>query len=94
MSKRRVVITGLGIVSPVGNDVATAWAAIVAGRYLLPRTRHFSRTGSFDWLGTTLLALCTTALLLAVSAATGLRMPDLPMSPPKVRAALDAAGGK
>ena len=32
MSKRRVVITGLGIVSPVGNDVATAWAAIVAGR--------------------------------------------------------------
>ncbi len=32
MSKRRVVVTGLGIVSPVGNDVASAWAAIVAGR--------------------------------------------------------------
>ncbi len=32
MSKRRVVITGLGIVSPVGNDVATAWANILAGR--------------------------------------------------------------
>ena len=32
MSKRRVVVTGLGIVSPVGNDVDTAWAAIVAGR--------------------------------------------------------------
>ena len=32
MSKRRVVITGLGIVSPVGNDVATAWASILAGR--------------------------------------------------------------
>ena len=32
MSKRRVVVTGLGIVSPVGNDVATAWSAIVAGR--------------------------------------------------------------
>ena len=31
MSKRRVVITGLGIVSPVGNDVATAWAAILSG---------------------------------------------------------------
>ncbi|HWW31622.1 MAG TPA: beta-ketoacyl-ACP synthase II [Steroidobacteraceae bacterium] len=31
MSKRRVVITGLGIVSPVGNDVATAWANILAG---------------------------------------------------------------
>ncbi len=32
MSKRRVVITGLGIVSPVGNDVGTAWASIIAGR--------------------------------------------------------------
>jgi 3-oxoacyl-[acyl-carrier-protein] synthase II len=32
LSKRRVVVTGLGIVSPVGNDVASAWAAIVAGR--------------------------------------------------------------
>jgi 3-oxoacyl-[acyl-carrier-protein] synthase II len=32
LSKRRVVITGLGIVSPVGNDVATAWASILAGR--------------------------------------------------------------
>jgi 3-oxoacyl-[acyl-carrier-protein] synthase II len=31
LSKRRVVITGLGIVSPVGNDVATAWANILAG---------------------------------------------------------------
>src|ERR1700727_1662702 len=31
MSKRRVVITGLGIVSPVGNDVDTAWASILAG---------------------------------------------------------------
>jgi 3-oxoacyl-[acyl-carrier-protein] synthase II len=32
LSKRRVVITGLGIVSPVGNDVATAWSSILAGR--------------------------------------------------------------
>ncbi len=32
MSKRRVVVTGLGIVSPVGNDVTSAWASIVAGR--------------------------------------------------------------
>jgi len=31
LNKRRVVVTGLGIVSPVGNDVATAWGAIVAG---------------------------------------------------------------
>ena len=30
--KRRVVITGLGIVSPVGNDINTAWDNIVNGR--------------------------------------------------------------
>lgn len=32
MSRRRVVVTGLGIVSPVGNTVAEAWANLVAGR--------------------------------------------------------------
>ncbi len=32
MSKRRVVITGLGIVSPVGNTVAEAWDNIINGR--------------------------------------------------------------
>jgi 3-oxoacyl-[acyl-carrier-protein] synthase II len=30
--KRRVVVTGLGIVSPVGNDVQTAWKALCAGQ--------------------------------------------------------------
>jgi MFS family permease len=56
-------------------NVPVGIAAIVAGRYLLPRTRQFSRTDSFDWLGTALLAASTTALLLAVSAAAGLSMP-------------------
>jgi 3-oxoacyl-[acyl-carrier-protein] synthase II len=32
LSKRRVVITGLGIVSPVGSSVDSAWAAILAGQ--------------------------------------------------------------
>ncbi len=31
MSKRRVVVTGMGIISPVGNDVATAWRNILEG---------------------------------------------------------------
>ncbi|HQR54858.1 MAG TPA: beta-ketoacyl-ACP synthase II [Burkholderiaceae bacterium] len=30
--KRRVVVTGLGVVSPVGNDVPSAWSALLAGR--------------------------------------------------------------
>jgi 3-oxoacyl-[acyl-carrier-protein] synthase II len=29
---RRVVVTGLGIISPVGNDIASAWDSITAGR--------------------------------------------------------------
>jgi 3-oxoacyl-[acyl-carrier-protein] synthase II len=32
MSRRRVVVTGLGLVSPVGNSVAEGWANVVAGR--------------------------------------------------------------
>ena len=32
MDKRRVVITGLGIISPVGNSVQVAWENILAGR--------------------------------------------------------------
>ncbi len=32
MTKRRVVVTGMGIVSPVGNTVSDAWSNIVAGR--------------------------------------------------------------
>ncbi|HTT08297.1 MAG TPA: beta-ketoacyl-ACP synthase II [Gammaproteobacteria bacterium] len=32
MARRRIVVTGLGMVSPVGNTVAESWAAILAGR--------------------------------------------------------------
>ncbi len=32
MSRRRVVVTGLGVVSPVGNTVAEAWSNLIAGR--------------------------------------------------------------
>jgi 3-oxoacyl-[acyl-carrier-protein] synthase II len=32
MSRRRVVVTGLGLVSPVGNTVAVGWASLMAGR--------------------------------------------------------------
>ena len=29
---KRVVVTGLGTVSPLGNDVASTWQGVVAGR--------------------------------------------------------------
>lgn len=32
MGERRVVVTGLGLVTPVGNDVEASWSAILAGR--------------------------------------------------------------
>lgn len=32
MSRRRVVVTGLGLVSPVGNTVSEAWENLIAGR--------------------------------------------------------------
>lgn len=32
MNERRVVITGIGVVSPVGNDLATFWESLKAGR--------------------------------------------------------------
>jgi len=41
MNKRRVVITGLGIVSPVGNDVTTAWRNILAGNSGIGPVTHF-----------------------------------------------------
>jgi 3-oxoacyl-[acyl-carrier-protein] synthase II len=41
MSKRRVVITGLGILSPVGNDLASSWDGIVNGRSGIGPITHF-----------------------------------------------------
>ena len=41
MSKRRVVITGLGIVSPVGNGIAEAWDNTLNGRGGIGPITHF-----------------------------------------------------
>lgn len=41
MSKRRVVITGLGHVSPVGNDVATGWQNLLAGKSGIAQITRF-----------------------------------------------------
>ena len=44
MSKRRVVITGLGIISPVGNTIPEAWDNLVAGRSGIARITRFDPT--------------------------------------------------
>lgn len=41
MSKRRVVVTGLGMVSPVGLDVKTSWESILAGKSGIRPIEHF-----------------------------------------------------
>ena len=39
--RRRIVVTGLGVVSPVGNDVATTWRNLVAGQSGIGRITRF-----------------------------------------------------
>jgi len=41
VSRRRVVVTGLGIVSPVGNTVQQAWSNILAGKSGIGRVTRF-----------------------------------------------------
>jgi 3-oxoacyl-[acyl-carrier-protein] synthase II len=41
LSKRRVVVTGLGIISPVGNTIPEAWDNLVAGRSGIARITRF-----------------------------------------------------
>ncbi len=44
MTKRRVVVTGMGIISPVGNDLATAWTNVVAGKSGIGPIAHLQST--------------------------------------------------
>jgi len=45
MSRRRVVVTGLGCVSPVGNTVAESWANLLAGQSGIGRITRFDPSG-------------------------------------------------
>ncbi|CAI0990946.1 MAG: beta-ketoacyl-ACP synthase II [Serratia proteamaculans] len=44
MSKRRVVVTGLGMLSPVGNTVESTWTALLAGQSGISLIDHFDTT--------------------------------------------------
>jgi MFS family permease len=70
-----LLITTVGWRAVYWVNVPVGIAAVVAGRYLLPRTRQFSRPEKFDWPGTLLLVAWASALLLVLSAASGLSLP-------------------
>lgn len=72
--------------APVG---VVGW---LAGRYLLPRTRETTPLGRFDVIGLGLLVASSTALLLAVSAASGLAVPGWGVATLVVLAVLGGAG--
>src|SRR6266566_3128725 len=46
-TERRVVVTGLGVVSPLGNDLETFWSQLLAGQCGVDKIRSFDASG-FD----------------------------------------------
>lgn len=51
MSGRRVVVTGLGMVTPLGNDVASNWQAIREGRSGITKVDRFNNEGYATRIG-------------------------------------------
>lgn len=45
MNKRRVAVTGLGVVSPLGNDVMTTWDNLLQGRSGIDTIKQFDASG-------------------------------------------------
>ena len=54
MSKQRVVVTGLGALTPVGNTVASSWAGILEGRSGVRRIDHFDARSMASQIAATL----------------------------------------
>ncbi|QJQ96376.1 MULTISPECIES: beta-ketoacyl-ACP synthase II [Halomonadaceae] len=45
MPRKRVVVTGLGLVTPVGNTVKESWDSILAGKSGITSIEHFDASG-------------------------------------------------
>ena len=67
-----VLVQGMGWQWVFGVNVPVGVLGLIAGRYLLPRTRQHTPAGAFDWPGVLLLAISSAAALLALSALSGL----------------------
>ena len=42
MSKRRVVITGIGAVTPIGNDIEESWSNLTKGKSGIKKISNFT----------------------------------------------------
>ncbi|MCS5563590.1 beta-ketoacyl-ACP synthase II [Marinobacter sp.] len=51
MSKRRVVITGMGMLSPLGNDVQSSWEGVQSGRSGIGMIERFDASGYSTRIG-------------------------------------------
>ena len=46
-AERRVVVTGMGVISPVGNDIETTWSNVLAGTSGADTIQAFDATEDF-----------------------------------------------
>ena len=51
MTKRRVVVTGLGLLTPVGNDVDSSWSSLKNGISGIGPIEHFDVSSFTTWFG-------------------------------------------
>ena len=51
MNRRRVVITGLGVISPSGNDVETFWESLKQGKSSIGPITKFDTSDSQNEIG-------------------------------------------
>jgi 3-oxoacyl-[acyl-carrier-protein] synthase II len=49
--RRRVAVTGLGLITPTGNDVSGSWDALLAGRSAVAPISHFDASGFITRIG-------------------------------------------
>lgn len=87
-----VIVTGLGWRWVFLLNVPVGVLGLVAGHYFLPRTRIRTPVHRFDWPGLLLLGASSTALLLAISAASGLELSDTAVAALFAVAALAGVG--
>ncbi|MGB1092338.1 MAG: beta-ketoacyl synthase N-terminal-like domain-containing protein, partial [Oceanobacter sp.] len=62
-NKRRVVVTGMGTVNPVGKDVASTWEALINGRSGISLIEHFDASEYATKIAGTIKDLDISALI-------------------------------